>query len=218
MSGRLGNRNTGRSHATMDMRTIERIEYGSASAVRVLPAAISDLGMLEKFIAFDTETTGLDPEKDGIVELGAVVFEHGVPTETFQSYVNAGIRISEEVSALNHITNEMLQAAPTEEIIYPELMRFLGTAAKGETMICGHVAAFDLSFLCKTLGWLGITANFRFVDTRQLATQIPELTHHSLAAVAEYFNVPHEHAHQAKEDALTSGQIFCKMLERNRNV
>ena len=97
-------------------------------------------------------------------------------------------------------------------------MRSLGTAAKGETMICGHVAAFDLSFLCKTLGRLGITANFRFVDTRQLATQIPELMHHSLAAVAEYFNVPHEHAHQAKEDALTSGQIFCKMLERNRNI
>ena len=132
--------------------------------------------------------------------------------------MNPGVCISEEVSALNHITNEMLQAAPTEETIYPELMRFLGTAAKGETMICGHVAAFDLSFLCKTLGRFGITANFRFVDTRQLATQIPELTHHSLAAVAEYFNVPHEHAHQAKEDALTSGQIFCKMLERNRNI
>ena len=202
----------------MDMRTVEKIEYGSASAVRVPPDAISNLGMPDRFIAFDTETTGLNPDKDCIVELGAVVFEHGVPIETFQSYVNPGVCISEEVSALNHITNEMLQVAPTEEIIYPELMRFLGTAAKGETMICGHVAAFDLSFLCKTLGWLGITANFRFVDTRQLATQIPELTHHSLAAVAEYFNVPHEHAHQAKEDALTSGQIFCKMLERNRSI
>ena len=202
----------------MDMRTVEKIEYGSASAVRVPPDAISNLGMPDRFIAFDTETTGLNPDKDCIVELGAVVFEHGAPTETFQSYVNPKVIIPEEVSALNHITNEMLQAAPTEEIIYPELMRFLGTAAKGETMICGHVAAFDLSFLCKTLGRLGITANFRFVDTRQLATQIPELTHHSLAAVAEYFQVPHEHAHQAKEDALTSGQIFCKMLERNRNV
>ena len=202
----------------MDMRTVEKIEYGSASAVRVPPDAISNLGMPDRFIAFDTETTGLNPDKDCIVELGAVVFEHGVPIETFQSYVNPCVCISEEVSALNHITNEMLQVAPTEEIIYPELMRFLGTAAKGETMICGHVAAFDLSFLCKTLGRLGITANFRFVDTRQLATQILELTHHSLAAVAEYFNVSHEHAHQAKEDALTSGQIFCKMLERNRNV
>ena len=200
------------------MRTVEKIEYGSASAVRVPPVAISDLDMPERFIAFDTETTGLDPDKDCIVELGAAVFECGVPTETFQSYVNPGICISEEASALNHITNEMLRAAPTEEIIYPEFMKSLGTAAKGEIMICGHVAAFDLSFLCKTLGRLGITANFRFIDTRQLATQMPELTHHSLAAVAEYFNVPHEHAHQAKEDALTSGRILCKMLERNRNI
>ena len=143
-SGRHGSKRG--SCGTMDMRTVEKIEYGSASAVRVPPDAISNLGMPDRFIAFDTETTGLNPDKDCIVELGAVVFEHGVPIETFQSYVNPGVCISEEVSALNHITNEMLQAAPTEEIIYPELMRFLGTAAKGETMICGHVAAFDLSF------------------------------------------------------------------------
>ena len=202
----------------MDMRTVEKIEYGSASAVRVPPDEISDLGMPDRFIAFDTETTGLNLDKDCIVELGAVVFEHGVPTEAFQSYVNPDICISEEVSALNHITNEMLQAAPTEEIIYPELMRSLGDAGRGDIIICGHVAAFDLSFLCKTLDRLGIAANFRFVDTRQLATLIPELTHHSLAAVAEYYQVPHEHAHQAKEDALTSGRILCKMLERNRNI
>ena len=200
------------------MRTVEKIEYGLASAVRISPDVISDLDVPGRFIAFDTETTGLDPDKDCIVELGAVVFEHGAPTETFQSYVNPEVIIPEEVSALNHITNEMLQAAPIEEIIYPEFMSFLGVAAKGEIMICGHVAAFDLSFLCKTLDRIGIAANFRFVDTRQLATQIPELTHHSLAAVAEYSNVPHEQAHQAKEDALTSGRILCKMLERNRNV
>ena len=101
----------------MDMRTIEKIEYGSASAVRVSPDEISDLGVPGRFIAFDTETTGLDPDKDCIVELGAVVFEHGVPTKTFQSYVNPIIIIPEEVSALNQITNEMLQAAPKEEII-----------------------------------------------------------------------------------------------------
>ena len=202
----------------MDMRTVEKIEYGLASAVRVSPDVISDLDVPGRFIAFDTETTGLDPDKDCIVELGAVVFEHGVPTETFQSYVNPKVSIPEEVSALNHITNEMMQAAPTEEIIYPEFMKFLGAAAKGEIMICGHVAAFDLSFLCKTLNRIGIDANFRFVDTRQLATKIPELAHHSLVAVAEYFEVPLEHAHQAKEDALISGWIFCNMLERNRSI
>jgi DNA polymerase III epsilon subunit-like protein len=64
MSGRPGNGITGRSHTTMDMRTIEKIEYGSASAVRVPPDAISNLGMPDRFIAFDTETTGLNPDKD----------------------------------------------------------------------------------------------------------------------------------------------------------
>ena len=200
----------------MDLRTIETIRYGTASAVRInlSPNTIAELS--ERYIAFDTETNGLDPEKDRIVELGAVIFENGAPTSSFQSYVNPGISIPPEVSALNHITNEMLRAAPSEKDIYPELLGFLGDAAAGKTVICGHVAAFDLSFLCKTLDRLGMPARFRFVDTRQLVTEIPELEHHSLAAAAEYFGIPHENAHHAKEDALTSGRILSRMPERYR--
>ena len=197
-----------------DLRTIETIEHGTASAERVLPDPKTCRSLYRRYIAFDTETTGLNPEQDRIVELGAVLFEKGQPTASFHSYVNPGTTIPDEVSALNHITNDMLQAAPVEEIIYPQLLAFLGDAAEGETLICGHVAAFDLSFLCHTLDRLGLKGCFRFVDTRQLATQIPELEHHSLSAVAEYFSISHEHAHQAKEDALTSGRILWKLLER----
>ena len=198
----------------VDLRTIEAIEYGRASAFRIALNPDTCTELSERYIAFDTETTGLDPEKDRIVELSAVMFENGTPTASFQSYVNPGISIPSEVSALNYITNEMLQTAPAEKDIYPELLKFLGDAASGMTVICGHVAAFDLSFLCGILDRLGIAASFRFVDTRQLATLIPELKHHSLAAVAEYFDVPHENAHHAREDALTSGRILQKMLER----
>ena len=199
----------------MDMRTIDKIEYGLASAVRVSLATETTRELSERFIAFDTETTGLDPDRDRIVELGAVVFEKGISTASFQSYVNPGICIPAEVSALNLITDKMLAAAPAEKDVYPEFMKFLGDAATGKTLICGHVAAFDLRFLCKALDRLGIEASFRFIDTRQLATQIPELEHHSLAAVAEYFEILHEKAHQAKEDALTSGRILLKILERS---
>ncbi len=199
----------------MDMRTIDRIEYGPAAAVRISLDMETSRELSERFIAFDTETTGLDPDKDGIVELGAVVFEKGIPMESFQSCVNPGIRILAEVSALNHITNEMLATAPLEQDVYPKFMKFLGDAASGKTLICGHVVAFDLSFLCKVLDQFDIKAAFRFVDTRELAAQIPELEHHSLAATADYFEIPHEKAHSAKEDALTSGQILLKILERS---
>ncbi|MBQ7372851.1 MAG: 3'-5' exonuclease [Lachnospiraceae bacterium] len=199
-----------------DLRTIEAIEYGTAYAARITLTSDICAELSERYIAFDTETTGLDPEKDRIVELGAVMFENGAPAASFQSYVNPGISIPSEVSALNHITNEMLQTTPAEKDIYPEFLKFLGDAASGMTVICGHVAAFDMSFLCGTLDRLGMAANFRFVDTRQLAMQIGELEHHSLAAVAEYFDVPHENAHHAREDALTSGRILREMLDRYR--
>ena len=198
----------------MDLRTIERIRYGSAAAVRMRINPETGRELADRYIAFDTETTGLDPETDRIVELGAVIFEDGKPVKAFQSYVNPGICISDEVSAVNHITNEMLQAATGEALIYPQFLKFLGDAGKGYTIICGHVAAFDLSFLCRTLDRLGLTGQFRFVDTRQLATQLPGLEHHSLGAVSEYFGMIHENAHHAREDALTSGRILWKMLER----
>lgn len=202
----------------MDMRIVETIKSGAASAVRVNPAPDIYAELSERYIAFDIETTGLDPENDRIVELGAVVFDNGVPTVSFQSFVNPGISISPEVSALNHITNEMLQKAPAEKDAYPTFLGFLGDAVTGKTVICGHVTAFDLSFLCKALERLGLSANFRFVDTRQLATQISELEHHSLAAVAKYFEVAPENAHHANEDALTSGRILWKMIERNGSM
>ena len=196
-----------------DLRTLMTVEYGAASAVRVVLNQDTCAALSERYIAFDTETTGLDTENDRIVELGAVLFENGAAAQSFQSYVNPGTGILPEVSALNHITDEILQEAPSEEEIYPAFMDFLGDVADGKTIICGHVAAFDLSFLCRTLDRLGKTGKFRFIDTRQLAVQIPGLTHHSLAATAEYFGIPHTNAHHAKEDALTSGRILRRMLE-----
>ena len=130
-----------------DLRTIEKIEYGNAVAIRMTVKPEISQELSDRYVAFDTETTGLDPENDRIVELGAVAFENGEPTDSFRSYVNPGISISAEVSALNHITNEMLEAAPAEAEVYPEFLDFIGNAVSGETVICGHVAAFDLRFL-----------------------------------------------------------------------
>ena len=120
-----------------------------------------------KFQSIDLKEKGLSKG-----EFNSVMQAVGGVDAMFQSYVNPEKSIPPEVSALNHITDDMLQAAPMEKDIYPEFMKFLGDAVLGKIVICGHVAAFDLSFLCRILERLGIEADFRFVDTRQLATQI----------------------------------------------
>lgn len=196
-----------------DLRTVTEIEYGCARAERI-PVNRDLHGLLNKrYIAFDTETTGLDPENDRIVELGAVLFENGRETGAFRCLVNPGTGIPAEAAALNHITGDMLDMAPEEKEAFPFLFRFLGDAVSGETPICGHVAAFDMVFLCRALDRLGMPADFRFIDTREMAVRIPELERHSLGSVAAYYGVPAENAHYALEDALMSGRILWKMLE-----
>ena len=77
-----------------DLSTIEKIEYGHTSARRLAlnPDVCRELE--KHYIAIDTETTGLDPESDRIVEFGAVLFENGVLADSFQCYVNPGVSIS----------------------------------------------------------------------------------------------------------------------------
>ena len=76
------------------------------------------------FIAFDVETTGLNSSSDRIVEIGAVLFKEGVPIQSFGTLVNPKVRIAASASAINNITNEMLNSAPNEQEVYPQLVNF----------------------------------------------------------------------------------------------
>ena len=197
-----------------DLRVIERIEYGSARAFRMSPdnAEIRNR-LLSKYIAFDTETSGLDPEQDRILEMGAVLFENGDAAGKFHTFVNVQVEIRPEISAINGIADADLRDAPEEKEALAGLLSFFKEATAGETILCGHVAAFDLSFLCKMMERYNVAGDFAFVDTRQIAVQNPEIGSHSLQSVAQYYGISIENAHHALEDALVTGRIMCRMLQ-----
>ena len=76
----------------------------------------------KRFIAFDVETTGLNPKEERIIELGAVLFENGQAVQKFNTLVNAEVEVSEFISNLTHITNEMLENQP-REICYVDTLQ-----------------------------------------------------------------------------------------------
>ena len=55
----------------------------------------------KRFIAFDVETTGLNPKEERIIELGAVLFENGQAVSKFNTLVNADVEISDFISNLS---------------------------------------------------------------------------------------------------------------------
>lgn len=182
----------------------------------------------KKYIAFDIETTGLNPVEDRIVELGAVLFENGIPVKKFSSLVNPNKFISFEATRVNNISNEMIQNAPRENIIYPKLVEFLEDSLSGETVICAHNARFDIGFLSNTLERLGYSGNIKYIDTLSLSRNlIYGLENYKQSTVADYFDIINEEAHRAVTDAETCGKIlYCfldyeikeKQTEKKRNI
>ena len=99
---------------------------------------------MESIVALDIETTGLDPDKDAVIEIGAVRFkDHRVEGE-WSTLMHPGRRIPPFITQLTGITDQMVLQAPSIRDMLPELVEFVGNSP-----ILGHNVRFDLSFLRK---------------------------------------------------------------------
>ena len=68
--------------------------------------------MAKTYVSLDLETTGLDPMRDAIIEIGALRFDGDQVLETFSTFVNPGRKIPLFVTELTGITNAHVEGAP----------------------------------------------------------------------------------------------------------
>lgn len=184
----------------------------SVSKMQVNHSAIRELK--NRFIAFDVETTGLSPKNNKIIEVAAVLFENGEITKKYGTLVNPEVIIPYSATAINHITNEMIQYAPKEELAYAELVDFLGDALNQQTVICAHNASFDMNFLSETLMRLGYNGKIRYIDTLSLSRSLVKgLYNYKQDTVAMHFGLVNSQSHRAVSDAEICGKIFWNLLK-----
>ena len=155
------------------------------------------------FLAIDTETTGLFPESDRIVEVGAVRFDaSGAELGRFSTLINPGRPMSPAAFRVHGIDDEMLAVAPGPRVALPEFVAFLGDP--GTTTLLAHNAAFDAAFLGRELARLGLDLPaHRVVDTLALARRrLPEAPDFRLDTLARLLGLDAEGAHRALADSL----------------
>lgn len=168
----------------------------------------------QRYIALDVETTGLNPYDDRIIEIGAILYENGIPVKRFGTLVNAKVTIPFSAMEINHITNEMIQSAPDETKIYKQLVAFLGDALNEKTILCAHNAKFDMDFLSEALIRLGYNACISYVDTLSLSRKyIRGLENYKQGTIAKFFELHNKKAHRAESDAEVCGDILWKLLD-----
>jgi ATP-dependent DNA helicase DinG len=169
--------------------------------------------MNRTYVALDLETTGLDPERDAILEVGAVRFrtsyENGTVQarvlDTWKSMINPGRPIPIQIQQLTGITHDEVARAPRFSQVINPLRRFVG-----QQPVIGHNVSFDLSFLHTH----DLPLSNSSVDTFEMASVLmPHVARYSLTKLGEAFELDNLGTHRALDDALATVDLFVALLQ-----
>lgn len=171
------------------------------------PKFLSDL---KSYVVFDTETTGLKPQEDELLEISALKIENGKETGRFSQLLHPSKSINPFISNLTGITNEMVADAPNSSEIMPQFITFVG-----KLPLVGHNVSFDIHFVNATCERHNLPVfNNIFVDTLQISRiLIPDLKHYKLSDLVLFFNLTNDSAHRAWSDCQATYELLLALTE-----
>ncbi len=164
------------------------------------------------YVVFDTETTGLDPARDDVVQIGAVRVVNGriVEGERFDMLVNPGRPIPASSTKVHGISDDMVVSAPDIATATGAFHAFARDA-----VLVAHNAPFDLAFLKRYGSRAGLDFDHPVLDTVLLsAVLFGGSATHTLDALAERLDVDISGAlrHTAIGDAVATARVFTACL------
>ena len=164
--------------------------------------------LTDEIICFDLETTGTDPEKDRIIEIGAVKLRGLEIVDTLDILVDPEGPIPEFISKLTGISDDMVKGAESEENAIRRFVAFCGD----RPVLVAHNSRFDTGFISVVIAKYGIDFSYSQVDTVPMSQiMLPNLKKHKLNVVAEHFGFGDFNHHRGGDDAETLAKIFIEL-------
>lgn len=163
------------------------------------------------FVCLDCESTGLDPNKDRLIEVAARRFTFDKVLQEFETLVNPECEIPQVSQDIHKISSEMLEGKPKVAEILPELLELVNGH-----IIVGHGIGFDIALIAAEAKRSNISTNIhkqRYIDTLRMARLYGESPINSLEKLRQHFNIEPEGAHRAMSDVIVNIDVFkylCK--------
>ncbi|BCK01661.1 3'-5' exonuclease [Anaerocolumna chitinilytica] len=162
---------------------------------------------ITSFVCFDIETTGLSPEEDYIIEIGAVKVREGRITEYFNELIKPPVELPEKITQLTGITEEMLLTAENQAKVIPRFLEFAG-----DDILMGHNIMFDYSFIKVGAERLGIPFEKNGIDTLKISRgTLSEGESKSLSNLCARYKVVNPSAHRAFHDAKATAVVYAHL-------
>ncbi len=160
----------------------------------------------QDYVAFDLETTGLDTERDSIIEIGAVRFSREGVLDTFQTLVNPRRSIPDPIQALTGLRDADVRDAPPLDVIAADFEKFIA----GSTLVGHNICGFDLPVLDAQ----GIRHPGAAYDTQRIASIVlPAQGQYGLVDLTDHFAVEFPVHHRALQDAEGARDVFLALIE-----
>ena len=162
---------------------------------------------MRKYVAFDLETTGLSPESDQIIEIGAVKIQDGKITGKYNCILYPEIPVSDFIVELTGISREMLaKGIPLQQGV-EGFLRF----SEGFPVL-GHNLNFDYSFMKTAAKAMQRPFEKEGVDTLAAARKLLRgLKNKKLETLCAHYDYVNQAAHRAYDDALATAVVFEQM-------
>ena len=167
--------------------------------------------MPRDFVILDLETTGLNPDKDRIIEVAIVKCRNGAVVSTYQQLINPGIPIPAASTIMNGITDDMVREQPQIH----EVIREIFNRINGE-LVCGYNLSFDLRFLSDafTSHMLAID-RLKVLDVLTLVKCVTDpayLLDRKLTTIKECLDIDTQ-SHRALDDCLATLEVMKECFE-----
>lgn len=186
----------------------------------------------DSVIVLDTETSGLSPEKNRIIELCAVKLvcdgRQAVITDELDEFIKLpeGEKIPEQIVELTHITDEMLENEGLDEADVCKL--FSDLFSKDKVLIVAYNAQFDMNFIFYFLARnkrLDILKKINMLDALTVYKDRHEYPHKLESAIMVYgLSDKVQNSHRAIDDTLATVEVLkcmdceCDDLEKYINL
>ncbi|MGP5412106.1 exonuclease domain-containing protein [Brachybacterium paraconglomeratum] len=167
-----------------------------------------------RFAVIDVETTGLDPERERILELAILrADEQGRPIDQWVTRFHPGGPV--RATHIHGITDADVAGAPR----FADLAVQIGTALQGLVLVA-HNAEFDLAFLQAEFARasLPMPQVSTYCTLQGSTVYLPHLRRRTLAECCAALGVTHQQAHSALGDAYAAAGLLERYLAMDRQT
>lgn len=162
-----------------------------------------------RFSVVDTETTGMSPQFNRIIDIGVVIIENLKIAETWETMIDPQQDLDPWITYYTKIKNEHLTGKPKFMEIENKFSKYVNNS-----VFVAHNVGFDHSFISNELKRLDRDFNVPKLCTVKLTRKLlPHLENYHLDSVSGYYGIKIKNRHRALPDAYATAQVFLKIID-----